>query len=493
MILESRNKLIFTGIIISIVFLFFIVINPLVSILFECGLLIFLISLCIKEKVFFAFIFLYPLAPTYFAFDIGKALPLLTVGRLLLLYVILFDLIFNRNKFREIKKKFARKEVKAITFSIVFLVFSFILNYFTYPNVESFKILIAFLIENIFLGVYIFLRIGSSEDIEKAVNCFLFAAFFIALAGILEFFLGVNIFSFLDIVKSSRQLLSSSVYQRLGESRIEGPFGHPLAYCNVLLMAIPMGIYKWQISKEIKVKTAYLAIILVFLINFLFTLSRGPMLALIIGLIFYFTFTNKRSKQILFMLGGAFLGVLLFGLITGVLPGFIRIFILSLIDSVMMRNSGGGFGANANAASYRLYLFDLARKLVTDNYIWSGRGMSFFRLNEVYDWVPGISNTREIRIVSVDNYYVLKYIEMGLTGLISTLTFIFILIYSCIKNFFRTLNKEFNLCFMVIFISYFISLFTVDDIGTFKFLWIVAGIAAAKISLDKCEKREANI
>lgn len=483
-ILKRRATVLSAGIMACMVFLYIAAYNPILGAGIGIALLIIMTTLYFKEKMFFAFIFLYPLVPTYFAFDIGGALPLLTVGRLLLIYVILFDLIFNRDKFR-VKNRFKKSEIKVIAFSVVFLVFSYILNYFTYPNVESFKILIAFIIENVSLTIYIFFRIGSREDIEKAIKCFLFSSLLIAALGILEFFSDINVFSFLDIVKSSRQLLSSSAYQRLGESRIEGPFGHPLAYCNFLLMAVPLGVYAWQTSKSMKVKTAYFAGVLLLLVNFLFTLSRGPMLALILGLLFYFIFSNKRSKQVLFMLGGTLLILLVLGIASGALPGFVRTFFRSLLDSVMMKNSGGGFGANANASTYRLYLFDLAKKLVTDQYILTGRGMSFFRLNEVYDWVPGISNTREIRIVSVDNYYILKYIEMGLVGLISTLTFIFGMISSSVRNLFKTRNKEFNLCFLFIFISYFISLFTVDEIGTFKFLWIVAGIAAAKLSLDK--------
>ncbi len=484
-ILKRRAIILTAGILAFVAFLYIAAINPIVSVGISFGLLIILTTIYFKEKMFFAFIFLYPLVPTYFAFDIGGALPLLTAGRLLLIYVILLDLTLNRDKFRNIKNKLFKNEIKVITFSILFLAFSYIMNYFTYPNIESLKILISFIMENVLLTIYVFFRISSSEDIEKAIKCFLFSSLFIAVLGILEFFLDINVFSFLDIVKSSRQLLSSSVYQRLGESRIEGPFGHPLAYCNFLLMAIPMGVYKWQVSSSIKIKAAYFAVILVLLANFLFTLSRGPMLALIVGIFFYFVFSNKRSKQVLFMIGGTLLILLILGIVSGALPGFVRNFFRSLLDSVMMKGSGGGFGANSNASSYRLYLFDLAKKLVTDQYILTGRGMSFFRLNEVYDWVPGISNTREIRIVSVDNYYILKYIEMGFVGLLSTLTFIYSLIYSNIRNIFRTLNKEFNLCFMFIFISYFVALFTVDEIGTFKFLWVVVGIAAAKLSLDK--------
>ena len=487
-ILKRRSAFTFIGIMISIAFLFCVANYPFICFAAACGLLILLISLYFRKEVFFAFIFLYPLIPRYFAFDLGDAIPLITMGRLLIVYVIVFDLIFNRDKFRKTKKILFSKDLKIILYSTVFLVFTFVLNYFTYPNVESFKILISFLLENILVGGYFFLRAGSCKDVEKAVKCLLFASFIIAVAGIVEFTLRVNLFSFLDIVKTNRQLLSSDVYTRLGENRIEGPFGHPLAYCNFLLMVIPMGIYEWQISKGTKVKTAYFGVTLVLLMNFFLTLSRGPMLALIIGILFYFILTDRKSKQIIFMLASTFSGVLLIGIITGVLPGFVRNFLLSLMDSVLMRNSVSGFGDNANASLYRLYLFDLAKKLVTENYIWVGRGVSFFRLNEVYDWVPGISNTREIRIVSVDNYYILKYIEMGLTGIISTLIFIFSLIYSCIVNFSKTANKEFMLCFLFIFISYFISLFTVDEIGTFKFMWIITGMITAKISLNQVEK-----
>jgi hypothetical protein len=410
------------------------------------------------------------------------------VGRLFLIYAVLFDLSVNRDQFRKIKGIPLSKEFEFILFSVGFVLFAFLMNYFSYPDVESFKILLSFLLENVLIGAYIFFRASSGKDIETAVKCFLFAALIIALLGIIEFTLGINVFSSLDIVQSSRQHLSSGVYTRLGRNRIEGPFGHPLAYCNFLLMAIPLGIYKWQTSKSIKIKTGYFIVILVLLLNFFLTLSRGPMLALIAGSLLYFVFTDKRSKQIIFLFIITVLAAMTIGMATRILPGFIRNFLLSLIDSVLMRNSESGFGDNSNASLYRLYLFDLAKKLVSDAYIWVGRGVSFFRLVEVYDWVPGISNTREIRIVSVDNYYVLKYIEMGLTGILSTLTLIFSLLCSCIRSVSRKISREFMLCFLFIFISYFTSLFTVDEIGTFKFLWIITGILTARISLDRVQK-----
>jgi len=481
-ILDRRVTSILSGVIISIIFLFFAANYPLICCVVLCGVLILLASLYFKDRVFFSFIFLYPLIPNYFAFDLGGSLPLVTIGRLFLIYVVIFDLIFNRDKFRKIKIERFSNEAKIIVFSTVFLIFAFIQNTFTYPNVESFKILISFLLENVLIGVYIFFRAGSCDDIEKTIKCFLFSAFVIAITGIVEFLLNVNFFSYLDIVKSSRQLLSSDAYARLGENRVEGPFGHPLAYCNFLLIAIPLGIYEWQISLNKKVKTGFFLITFILLINFFLTLSRGPMLAFIIGTIFYFILASKRSKQIIFMLVTVLSGGLIIGLIARVLPGFVRNFLISLLDSVFMRGSSDGFGANSNAATYRLYLFQLAKKLVADDFIWLGRGMSFFRMNEVYDWVPGISTTREIRIVSIDNYYILKYIEMGLMGIISTLIFIFSLIYTCLVNFFNRVNKEFFSCFMFVFISYFISLFTVDDIGTFRFIWIVTGILVARTS-----------
>jgi hypothetical protein len=492
-ILKRRTISTFIGVVLSsIAFLYCAANYPSISLAAACCLLVFFMTLCFKEKVFLAFIFLYPFIPSYLAFDLGGAFPLVKISRLVVIYVILFDLIFNRDKFRKFKEITLSKDIKIIIFSILFLLFTLIQNFLAYPDAESFKILISFISEEVLLSVYIFFRAAGNGDVDKTVKCFISAAFFIAIMGIFEFLLRVNMFSFFDIVKTNRQLLSSDVYARLGENRIEGPFGHPLAYCNFLLMTIPLGIYEWQTSKEIKVKTVYFAITLLLLLNLFLTLSRGPILAFIIGASIYFICTNRRSKQIIFMLASVFSGVLLIGLITRALPGFIRNFLVSVLDSVLMRNTVSGFGANADASTYRLYLFDFAKKLVGDDYIWIGRGISFFRLNEVYDSVPGMYG--KTQITSVDNYYILKYIEMGLMGIFSTFVFIFSLIYSCIINFLKAINREFALCFLFIIISYFISLFTVDEIGTFRFMWIITGILAAKISLNHVanEKDEVN-
>lgn len=488
-ILKRQSTIIFTAIIGSIIFFLGAANYPLICLAVALSFLMLLTSLYFKEKVFFAFVFLYPLIPSYFAFELGDSFPLMTMGRLLLIYVVLFDLVFNRDKFRKMERILGRSEIKLIVLAVGWLLFTYIFNYFKYPDVESFKMIISFFLEELCLGTYIFLRAGSLGEVEKVIKCFLFAALFIACTGMIEFTLKVNLFSFLDIVQSSRQLFSSDVYARLGENRIEGPFGHPLAYCNFLLMAIPLGIYQWQTGKNLKVKTAYFLGILILLMNLLFTLSRGPMLALIIGMLIYFALTNKRSKQILFMLVMIITGLLFIAITARVIPWFIRNFFISILDSVFMKDTSG-FGADSNASEYRLYLFDLAKRLVKGSYIWFGRGMSFFRVNEVYDWIPGRSFTRESRVTSIDNFYILKYIQMGVVGIFSYLIFILSLIYASFLNFARNIHKEFYLCFLFAFVSYFISLFTVDEIGTFKYLWILTGILMAKISLSRCKNEK---
>lgn len=480
---KSRATAILACVIIFTAFFISVFCSPLIGLALSISLAVFMVSIFNKEKILYAFAFLYPLLPKGLAVDIGSSLPLITASRVLILYVVFFELCFNRGSFKDVKKKLYSSKFNLI-FALYFL--TCIINYFVYANVESFKIMISIAIEYIFVTFFIYFRISSNEEAEKFLDALLLSAFLIGISGIVEFFFGNSVFRFLNIVKTDRILMTGEGAVRLGVRRVEGPFGHPLAYCNFLLLIIPFALYKVLQFKEKRVKN--LIVLTVLVINFILTLSRGPMLAFLGGFAVFFLFANKKEKIIIAV--GSFFSFELLGVaaVSGVLPLFLRNFFISVVDAVFMTNTVSNFGGNRYAHQYRLYLFELAGKLVSGNKLFWGNGMGYFRLNQVFDYVPFISTTKPILIRSIDNHYLLKYIEMGLSGLVMTILIALAPIVSCIKSIRNSEHRYFYLCVLFSIAAYFINLFTVDEVSTLRFYWIIIGAVNFKLYIDRASE-----
>lgn len=475
---------------ITLIFFLLSYLSPFFGLAFAALISVIAVSVKYKDKVFYAFIFLYPMLPRYFAVEISARLPLITGARLLIFYTIMFDLIVNVKYFKNWKTNFKKFKLKI---PLIIYISINILNFMQYPYAESLKNLISITIEYLFVLIYIFLRVQDKNEFIKVINIFSYSACFIGLLGIFEFLSDINIFSYLDIIESERVLTNSGTTVRLNESRIEGPFGHPLAYCNYLMLVIPISVY--MLIKNIRTRNMakYICICIILAVNLILTMSRGPILSLLIGFIAYFFFLHSELKKKIILLSIGVVTVVAMGYVTGFLPSVIRDFLMSVVDVVLMRNSVSGFGGNANPRIYRLFLFTIAKSLIIDgdatSLFW-GKGYNYLSLHQVFFYIPALKNTMRIR--SIDNNYLLRLIDAGILGLGAELIILFKITFLCIKKFYESTDKQVFAFFIFLTVSYFTCLFTEAELGTMRFYWLILGIVMWRISDDDMNKSATN-
>lgn len=187
------------------------------------------------------------------------------------------------------------------------------------------------------------------------------------------------------------------------------------------------------------------------------------------------------------MASGAVLAlVMAVGMASGILPSFIKNFIISVFDSVLMRNSVANFGGNPYPHLYRLFFFTLAKKFVFEHTLTSmliGRGISFIFIHEIYEFIPVFNSV--IRLNTIDNHFLVKLIDVGLLGLLVELVVLLKMVHLCIRKIRRSINREFYAFILFLTSTYYTCLFTVAELGTMKFFWIIIGMVLFMNYMDE--------
>lgn len=138
-----------------------------------------------------------------------------------------------------------------------------------------------FLIANLVLVTILSYLLGRLADVEAAQRSFVFLMLGVSLWGILEFLTGYYVVRVLFPSENEIQV-------RGGFFRSEAAFGHSIAYGAALALAIPM---------TTKLRHHVLSAQLVLAGGILVSLSRGPMLALLLGLLMTVTLLTPRRRR----------------------------------------------------------------------------------------------------------------------------------------------------------------------------------------------------
>lgn len=461
-----------------IIYLFFVL---------SAGLLLLLLTVIFKEKLTYGFLFLLPLTPRYLGIDLGGGLPYITATRVLIVYYVFFFLLFYRKTMMENVKKI---KMKAMHASIV--IFILINGVICAANVndESTKYYFSLLFENVALFYLIYISISDARKVRKCVDALLLASLIIACLSMVEFATGFNIFSSLGGIGGYTRLMSSNLI-RTGHARVYGPFSHPIAQASYVLLIFPFAFNFFLKTKD-KTKKYFYGICSVLLVgNLILTLSRGPLLCFFGGFVIFFVALEKKEKMFIFKLAAPSFAALVLLIKSNLLPGFLQDWVNAMVASL----TGGyvdDFGSNLNPFDYRTRIFIIAKNLLEDHWI-LGRGMVFLRVNKVYDFDYRFNPFYKYLVDSIDNFYVLKTIEGGLLGLFSYLLIIGVATITTIKGIRANQNRTSKMiCQAMLFsaASYFTSLISVDELGTMKFFWILAGLTIYSVEHLAAEQTE---
>lgn len=441
------------------------------------------------KNTFWHFLFIIPFIPPYLAYQLSSSLPVITAYRLILLLFI-FDQLLVKKKLRIFLKTIKKDKFSPVIFiySIGIMVPGFFHLSESFDKtafIGSFSIIF----ENVILYYLILMNCGTyfKKDIkyfQKALSIICLSSLILSILGIIEYVTSFNIFHLLETSNVSGIL--SNTYVRQGQLRVSSSFSHALGYGLYLLLVIPIAFYKFKKSNH---KKYYTVLLFLLIINLFLTISRSTLLAFGCSLFVFYLLSNLKRKIMYLYIS---LIIVFPAMAISLVPGTENVPVISIIgnnlkglsDTFLGTHMATDYGNNIEPFSYRNQLINYAlSQQGTDNIF--GKGVGFIRKEPLVFYIPEINPYGPTISQSVDNYYANVKLESGWIGLIST----FILLFAIILTIFRNRKKGlFNKIILVSFMGYLIELFSVNDLNTIIFLWILLAIYSSYLSLNRENK-----
>lgn len=270
---------------------------------------------------------------------------------------------------------------------IIFLAICVFLLFKNSPNIkiaiEGFRVYAEYVLW-FFVGLNL---LKNSIQFRKLISIYIFMMFLIALYGIYQYIIGVEIPStWID-----------SSFETYIRTRVFSIIGSPNVLGSLLAMSIPF-VFPFVLSeKNISKKIYYLIVLTSMIICLGFTFSRGAWLAFLVSIILYGFFIDKRTFGILFSI------IIL-----------VPIFAPSILMRILYMLSSQYTKSSARAG--RIARWTKAFEILKEN-LWFGVGFGRF---------GGAVAKRNIAgAFYVDNFYLKSAVEMGIIGLIiMILTFV---------------------------------------------------------------------
>jgi hypothetical protein len=258
------------------------------------------------------------------------------------------------------------------------------------------------------LPFYIAVVGSDKKTFEHCLNLILGVAVVLCLFSFLEL-ANFNIFSLLQT--DFNTTLGPGTGKRYGIYRSESSFGQSIAFAVYLNFMCCLTFYKIK-KNNTHFSIVYFLMTLLFNICCLLTISRFPILIMVLIDLVGFFFSNKKFK--------VFFGVTaLLGVLSGLLFGFIRgggLF-SSLIDNLIHIFSGtAGTDLGDNPLLYRFNLFSALSEVLGGNWFFGNGMLSQYGFVYPKTFWPVVRN-------SFDNTYLYLIENFGILGLIGWLAY----------------------------------------------------------------------
>ena len=356
------------------------------------------------------FYFLYFLLPPAWSLSLGSIMPLLTIRRILI--IILYLVSFRDNYFIN-----TRNNSKFLSISLLLLFLSYFASSFTSISINStFIALFSFVLENLLLFILISNINFNVYEINTIILGLLLSVFVLHFFGLIESLIGFNNFENLKINHSKQEMWTSySEGFRLGVfGRIHSLTNHPFTYGAFIAFMFPFMIYFLTcIEKRYRIYV-YILITLSFYCLFKI-LTRSVILALIVGLttqVSFFMISVKYYKRTIKYL------IVIILLCIPLL--FSENNLILLTDSIFFWKSSKY--VEGSTLEGRIDMITAAINIQRSDVL-TGKGAGTTALFE--DKMVATYND----IGRFENFWVQKFLELGLFGIIAYSTFFLTLIF----------------------------------------------------------------
>lgn len=393
-------------------------------------------SLIIDRKQFlYAWTVIFPIVPVYFDFIGGISF------RNILILLATFWVLMNGI--------LPRLDMKTSGL-FMYGVFSLLLNLFHGILVTGVFEILFFLV--ITFGFY---QVADEKWVNKLIDGIIAISFIICILGLIESFTGVNVFLFLN--NSGTVLLMGT--KRFSLTRVMGFTTMTTNYGMYMFLVESLVLYRLVNTDGRKCK--YIVAYIVIFLNVVLTLSRGPILALILTqvILLFKVYGGRVVIAFLFALPPIALILMVFSQGASVLMNFIYMF-LAIFDERFASQISTAFGSNVGGVGNRFELYGWVWEKLKPNY-WLGSPDEFYYRTKM-------ANGYWLEKESIEVHYLYILFKKGIIGLVGEIIFFFRMIYlSFVTRANKLFNKKDNISFSyvccVTFLFYYITLFTVTQ------------------------------
>lgn len=239
------------------------------------------------NTLIFWFAALYLIIPEYFAINISSGIPMLSLSRWILILLIL-------GLARKSKIKLVSTELKKIGISrtvlIYFIAKIVIDSSFVFESTMALKYLFITILQEYFVLLVMVNYITDEPTWDKFTSIIVKSSFFVFVLGIQEAFTKINVAYWLKTV--DREVLAAA-YERIGVTRSEFSFGHPIYFATYCGMLLPFIWYQYKKTG----KKFYMLNMLLGIVAILTSVSRGILLALVMLAICIFIIESPKEKM----------------------------------------------------------------------------------------------------------------------------------------------------------------------------------------------------
>ncbi len=404
----------------------------------------------------------YIIMPQYFSFEISASFPSFTASRIIIIFCfcVVFFQLYEKKAFTLPNLK----EYKVLFYYAAIIIFVNIIHMrtgFSY----SVKAILAVILENLLLVFLMYFLVDTREKIDLFVRILVWTSVVVAVIAFIEFFTGINLFYFLT---TTDRTVYQAAYIRLGMTRAEASFGHPVYYGVYCTCILPFSMYLYESLKQKR----YLLITALNLAAIVASGTRGSMLIAGLLLVIMFFFKSKEAKKMYYV-------PILIGIITClamiILIPAVRNYIFELVKTILNALGLGleitqDFGGNPEGLSSRtVQLSGIYWTIVNNAFIFGFGSVPGLRGLVSYLGTYGWMNYG-----AIDVGYVGWFLEYGLVGALANTWFYF----TFTKNMFKKSDeKDLNSFYNPLkwfFIGYLLNL--LNSTGYEKVLWIVIGL-----------------
>lgn len=246
--------------------------------------------------------------------------------------------------------------------------------------------------------------IKTKEDFNSIVTILVFSATLVALYGLFQYVVGVEIDAAWIDVENNPDI----------RARVYSVFYNPNILAEYLIMTIPLSISLFWYSKKLSKKVIFLGTSLVMTLALVLTLSRGGWLGFAFSALIFIILVEWK---------------LLLSLIPITLGG-IYFLPQSILNRIM---SIGNLADSSNA--YRIKMWAITMDIIKDHWV-VGVGFGHLPFKQTYE-----TYIRTMPIYHSHNTYLQLAAELGIPGLLAFLLFIFILFKYGINKLIRSGDK----------------------------------------------------